>query len=117
MKRGEIWTVAGAPDYAGQPRPAVVVQDAASEDSGPVTICWLTTTLLSPAVAGLAQIRPTVPASGENGLAQTSQVMADKISTVPRARLGVFVGTLEPTYLEQLDQALLRFLGLARTSR
>ena len=27
MKRGDIWTVAGGKDYAGKPRPFVVVQD------------------------------------------------------------------------------------------
>src|SRR5438034_9522234 len=27
MKRGEVWTAAGGPDYAGKPRPVVVVQD------------------------------------------------------------------------------------------
>lgn len=26
MKRGEIWTVAGGGDYAGKPRPVVIVQ-------------------------------------------------------------------------------------------
>ena len=27
MKRGEIWTVSGSTDYAGKPRPVVIVQD------------------------------------------------------------------------------------------
>ena len=27
MKRAEIWTVAGGSDYAGKPRPAVIIQD------------------------------------------------------------------------------------------
>ena len=27
MRRGEIWTVAGAAAYAGKPRPAVIIQD------------------------------------------------------------------------------------------
>ena len=27
VRRGEIWTVAGAKDYAGKPRPAVILQD------------------------------------------------------------------------------------------
>ena len=29
MKRAEVWTVAGGPDYAGKPRPAVILQDDA----------------------------------------------------------------------------------------
>jgi mRNA interferase MazF len=27
MKRGEVWTVAGGADYAGKPRPVVILQD------------------------------------------------------------------------------------------
>jgi mRNA interferase MazF len=27
MRRGDIWTVAGGRDYAGKPRPAVIIQD------------------------------------------------------------------------------------------
>jgi mRNA-degrading endonuclease toxin of MazEF toxin-antitoxin module len=27
MKRGEVWTVSGGKDYAGKPRPAVIMQD------------------------------------------------------------------------------------------
>ena len=27
MRRGDIWTVAGGKDYAGKPRPVVIVQD------------------------------------------------------------------------------------------
>ena len=38
MKRGEIWTVAGGKDYAGKPRPAVIVQDDAFDGTGSVTV-------------------------------------------------------------------------------
>ena len=27
MRRGDIWTVSGGKDYAGKPRPVVIVQD------------------------------------------------------------------------------------------
>ena len=43
MKRGEIWTVAGAKDYAGKPRPAVILQDDRFDATGSVTVCLLTT--------------------------------------------------------------------------
>ena len=42
MNRGEIWTVAGGPAYAGKPRPAVIVQDDAFAARDSVTICPLT---------------------------------------------------------------------------
>jgi mRNA interferase MazF len=43
MKRGEIWTVAGGKDYAGKPRPAVVVQDDRFDKTDSITICAFTT--------------------------------------------------------------------------
>jgi mRNA interferase MazF len=32
LKRGEIWTVAGAKAYAAKPRPAVILQDDRFDD-------------------------------------------------------------------------------------
>ena len=42
MRRGEIWTVAGGPDYAGKPRPAVILQDDAFDATRSVALCPLT---------------------------------------------------------------------------
>ena len=42
VKRGEIWTVSGGPDFAGKPRLAVIVQDKFPEGIDPLTICPLT---------------------------------------------------------------------------
>ena len=42
MKRGEIWTVAGGSDYAGKPRPAVILQDDAFDATASITICPFT---------------------------------------------------------------------------
>ena len=54
MTRGEVWTVSGGPDYAGKPRPAVIVQDDAFEGTASVTICPLTTFLLDAPLIRLA---------------------------------------------------------------
>lgn len=43
MKRGEVWTAAGGPDYAGKPHPVVVLQDDRFEDTKSITVCPLTT--------------------------------------------------------------------------
>ena len=43
MKRGEIWTVAGGKDYAGKPRPALIIQDDRFDTTASVTICAFTT--------------------------------------------------------------------------
>ena len=34
MRRGDIWTVAGGKDYAGKPRPVVIVQDDSFDATG-----------------------------------------------------------------------------------
>ena len=43
VKRGEVWTVSGGPDYAGKPRPVVVIQDDRFDATDSVTVCGLTT--------------------------------------------------------------------------
>ena len=43
MKRGEIWTVAGGEDYAGKPRPVVILQDDSFDARLSITICSFTT--------------------------------------------------------------------------
>ena len=39
MKRGEVWTVSGGPDYASKPRPAVVVQNDAFSETDSIAVC------------------------------------------------------------------------------
>src|SRR5271165_1487136 len=43
MRRGDIWTVAGGKDYAGKPRPVVIVQDDSFDATESITICAFTT--------------------------------------------------------------------------
>jgi mRNA interferase MazF len=42
MRRGEIWTISGG-HYAGQPRPAVIVQDNRFDATDSITVCGFTT--------------------------------------------------------------------------
>ena len=46
MKRGEIWTVSGGPDYAGKPRPAVTLQDERFDATASIAICPFTTSAI-----------------------------------------------------------------------
>jgi mRNA interferase MazF len=41
-RRGEVWTVSGGRDYAGKPRPAVIVQDDSFDATDSITICAFT---------------------------------------------------------------------------
>ena len=107
VRRGEIWTVSGGPEYAGKPRPAVIIQDDRF-DTDSVTICPFTT---DPTDAPLFRL-PIEPSRG-NGLDAVSRIMVDKVSTVRRTKLGAKVGALDDANLVQLNRALVVFLGVA----
>ena len=106
MKRGEFWTVSG-PGYAGKPRPAVILQDDRFAATASVTLCVFTT---DPTEAPL--IRLEVQPTPENGLRQASKLMADKLTTVSRERLGERVGELAPADMVRLERAVMVFLGV-----
>ena len=112
MKRGEIWTVAGGPDYAGKPRPAVIVQDNAFDATASVTICPLTSS-----GADALMVRPAIDPDDENGLLMSSRVMVDKITTASRGKLRRRVGRLSANDTSAMNTAVLIFLGLVGDSR
>lgn len=107
MKRGEIWTSAGGKDYAGKPGPALVVQDN-SFDTDSVSVCGLTSELVN-----APDLRLLFAPTPENGLQLPSQVMIDKVTTVPHAKLGKRIGRLTDAEMLRVNRALLVFLGLA----
>jgi mRNA interferase MazF len=108
VKRGEIWTASGGRGYAGKPRPAVIVQDDRFEATGSITICAFTS---DPTDAPL--FRLAIEPSAANGLRTRSRLMVDKITTIPKARLGRRVGRLSGEDVLRLNRAILIFLGLA----
>ena len=111
MRRGEIWTVSGGGQYTGKPRPAVIVQDD-HFDTDSVALCPFTT---DPTDAPL--FRLLVEPDPGNGLDATSRIMADKITTVPKSKVGAHIGRLDGEDILRLNQALLVFLGLAVSPR
>lgn len=62
-------------------------------------------------------MRLDVSPTANNGLRAVSRLMVDKISTVPRSRIGDRVGYLDDEDIVRLDQALLVFLGLTAWPR
>jgi mRNA interferase MazF len=112
MRRGEIWTVAGGGPYTGKARPCVIVQDDAFDATNSITICAFTS---DPTEAPLFRVR--VAPDEVNGLSSISSLMVDKITTVPKARLGTRVGQLRDEDQLRLNQAMVVFLGLARSVR
>jgi len=109
VKRGEIWTVSGGGPYAGNPRPAVIVQEDRFEATSSITLCAFTT---DPTDAPL--LRMLVEPTDRNGLSKASRLMIDKVTTVPKARLGRRIGKLSDEDVVRLNRALTVFLGLAR---
>ena len=108
MKRGDIWTVSGGKNYAGKPRPAVIVQDDSFSGSDSVTLCAFTTDKTDAPL-----LRLPVEPNERNGLRARCCLMADKITTVSKSKLGERVGRLDDEDVLRLNQAMLVFLGLA----
>lgn len=108
MRRGEVWTAATGSGYGGKPRPVVILQDDRFDTTESITVCPLTS---DPTEA--AYVRPVVAPDSHNGLRELSRLMADKIMTVPRAKMGYQVGELRATDVAALNRAVMLFLGLA----
>jgi mRNA interferase MazF len=108
VTRGEIYTAAARGSYTGKPRPVVILQDDRFDATASVTVCPFTT---SPVEAPL--LRLPIDPSEDNGLDQPSQLMVDKVTTVPRSGLGERLGKLRDEELVALSRSLLVFLGLA----
>lgn len=108
MTRGEIYTAAARGAYTGKPRPVVILQSDLFDATASITVCPFTT---NPVEAPLLRLR--IEPSDENGLDQPSQLMVDKVTTVPRSSLGERLGRLRDDELVALNRSLVVFLGLA----
>lgn len=112
MKRGDICTVAGGKDYAGKPRPVVVIQDDSFDATDSITICAFTTDETDAPL-----FRLPVEPNERNGLRAPCRLMVDKITTVPKTKVGAHVGRLDDEDILRLNRAVLVFLGLAVSPR
>lgn len=108
MKRGDIVIVATRGAYTGKPRPAVVVQSDTFNDShSSITICPITSEVVDAPL-----FRVSVPPGTRTGLTAPSQVMVDKVISVPRGAIGKRIGRFEPEELELVDDALRGWLAI-----
>ena len=108
MNRGDLVIVSVAGDY-GKPRPALVVQsDYFNEGHASVTVIPVTSTLVDAPL-----FRLTLEPTAGNGLRSISQLMVDKITTVPRSKLGQCIGRLADQDMVRLGRAVVVFFGLA----
>jgi mRNA interferase MazF len=107
VTRGELVAVALSGDY-GKPRPALIVQAEHFAALPSVTVLPLTSEIHDEHL-----IRISVQPSQQTGLKVASQVMVDKISTVPRTKVRQRIGQVDTATMHQVDRALAGFVGPA----
>lgn len=103
--RGDLVTVSLPGDY-GKPRPALVIQSDFLMELESVMLCPITSDLKN------AAFRVTLEPTPANGLRALSQVMMDKISTLPRTKVSAPFGRLDDERMKAVDRALLLVVGL-----
>ena len=95
----------------GQARPVAILQDDRFDATDSITIVAFTT---DPTDAPLFRL-PVEP-DETNGLRVSCRLMVDKITTIPKAKLGTRIGRLSDKDMLRLNRAVLVFLGVAGTS-
>ncbi len=108
MTRGEIWTVAAGTGYAGKPRPVVILQDDRFDATDSITICAFTTDRTDAPL-----FRLPIEPNQINGLRAPCRLMVDKITSVPKTKIGARIGCLGDQDILRLNRAVLVFLGIA----
>jgi mRNA interferase MazF len=108
VKRGAIVVVAAKGAYTGKPRPALVVQsDLFNPTHQSVTICPITSDCVDAPLFRIA-----LPPGERTGLRVVSQIMVDKIVSVPRSAITAEIGRCDTAELEAAEDALRRWLGI-----
>lgn len=108
MKRGDIVTIAAPGDY-GKPRPALIVQaDLFNDTHSSITVLPLTTTIIDAPL-----FRITLDPTRQNGLSRVSQIMVDKVLTLPREKIGKQVGRVANTLMIRVTRAMAVWLGMS----
>jgi len=85
----------------------VIVQDNSFDATASITVCAFTTDETDAPL-----IRLLIEPNGNNGMHLASRLMMDKITTVPKSKLGKHIGRLDDRDVVRLNQAILVFLGL-----
>lgn len=108
MTRGEIVVIAVKGTYSGKPRPALVVQsDLFNETHASLTVCPITSDCVDAPL-----FRVAVPPGVRTGLHAPSQVMVDKVLSVPRSSIAKGIGQCNADELSTIEDALRRWLAL-----
>jgi mRNA interferase MazF len=106
VKRGDLVTVAVSGDY-GKPRPALIIQADVFARHPSVTVLPLTSELHQAPL-----FRISVPPGEQTGLRVESQIMVDKATTVPRAKIGPSMGHVDEQTMRKVEESLRGFLEI-----
>ena len=90
---------------------AAIVQDDRFDRNDSIIVCPMTTDPTSAPI-----FRLPIPSNSRTGLQSPGRLMVDKLTAVPRKRLGQLVGRLNGDELKALDGAAFVFLGLSETA-
>ena len=102
VSRGSVVIVVVKGAYTGKPRPAVVVQsDLFNTAHASITVCPITSDCVDAPL-----FRITLPPGTRTGLTTPSQVMVDKLVSVPRTAVVRAIGGCDPDQLAAIDDAL-----------
>ena len=109
MRRGDVVAVADhATDFAGKPRPAVVVRSDVYSGLDAVTVCPMTSVGTEDHVLRL-RIEPGAALPS----AVPSWIMVEKITTLRADRIGTRIGRLSDEDIVRLTRSLATYLALA----
>ncbi|MGZ5009023.1 MAG: type II toxin-antitoxin system PemK/MazF family toxin [Methylobacter sp.] len=106
MRRGDLVTIAlqGAD---GKPRPALIIQSDLFSEHPSVTILPLTSDLRCTPL-----FRIPIKPDANNGLIKPSEVMVDKVQTVPREKVEEIIGHIADEDMLAVNRTLAVFLGV-----
>ena len=106
MRRGDLVTIALQGNY-GKPRLALVVQSDLFSEHPSVVILPVTSELRNTPL-----FRVLITPSETNGLSKTSEVMIDKMQTVPRDKVSEVFGRLAQEDMLSINRLLAVFIGI-----
>ncbi len=108
IRRGMVVLVEGPDELAEKRRPFLVVQsDLFNDAHASVTLCPMTSL-----TGGETLFRVPFSPSEQTGVPVESEAQVDKIKTLRRGRVVRVLGQASATSMEQVDQALRRWLAL-----
>ena len=106
MRRGDLVTIVLQGAY-GKPRPALIIQSDLFAEHPSVTIIPITSELRDTPL-----FRVPVRYGESSGLRKPSEVMVDKVQTIPREKIGAVFGRLAEEDMLAVNRALAVFLGV-----